>query len=269
MSCEALSTRFEACQGRAKAAHERLVLYCKRYPIDYAAVTSCGVFESCVAFEQCVRLAGEAADPERREERLVGEIEDLEEALADGQYDDANEACEVLRQDLDPDPMALALCRRVPVIATRQLTRELEALRDGTATSHLRRCGELREYSQQVSNDAARATERLCKEVEGSIAARKALDEVKSLIDRHELRLPQGCERSVGLLSALGTEWARAALAEVLDHCYVRLGAAILAGHRSTCDYQVRKVLTAANRHNLTAAPLGSLLDDARKTCGR
>jgi hypothetical protein len=269
-SCRSMAESYVACMAPELdvAVIDRR---CLQYSVDFKELKTCGAETNCANFKSCVLEFRQHAMPERRIKRLQDYIENRKSAESEGNYLEAEAACQDMRTDPDPIIEELKTCESLPRRAHDALRAKMRLLRDlpRSRFGHLALCAKYRLWAGRISPKAALEAEVLCQEAEASIEVFALVKEVRQRITDRDYRVPPHCATVVKRLSELGTKWATQLRPVVLDTCYVKLGTKVLAEQTSgRCSADTRRILAAATlAPERVAKPLQKLIQRVEDDC--
>lgn len=274
-SCHALHRELARCDAAFDTEYEVFVKLCSQYPLDFARHKACaaapgpGAESACESMTACLSRATSLVHPERRGARLDGRMERLREAMGRAAWGEVRESCERLLRDPDPLPEVATLCTALPERAVAQLTAEMIALRDapGTPESHLGRCRELLELSAELSEDARRRAERLCREVSLALSTQATLRAARALAKAEEPRIPPGCAPMLRRLADEDTALGRRLRDKLIRACFVDMAPLVLEAREAGCTVETRRLLAAVDRWKVEAPALDEELARVRPLC--
>lgn len=229
---------------------------------DVAGELECARLPSCEEHSRCLHGIADRqlARQVKRDVAAAGESDEkrLEAVLS----------CELYQGE---DAEVLGLCRDLSARAVEAEIREVAAIRDrgGEAGG---RCDYLMRMAGSVSPEQKAKAEALCKEAEVGQRAWQAIDQAKRNLVGGTLEVPFQCAMAVDELAALGSDWAKGKLQEVLRDCYLELGKRILPARieaDSDCEFQVALVYEAVKKYGLKDAALDPWIAKADTSCAQ
>jgi hypothetical protein len=238
----------------------RALASCRERP-DPAAL-GCAEKRSCDEVRRC-------SEGVRARDQAGAVRQEIEAALASGEGREAAlSTCHFIELK---DEGVKQLCGQLFVQALATATHELEAIRDRGSDPE-GRCFDLGMTAERVSAQARHRAEALCKEVEASERARRAITEARKNIETRTPEVPFECGIAAEDLGRLNNDWARARLAELTRACYVELGASILPAvvptMQYTCEFHVGQVFKAVQKYKLVDPTLAPWIEQATAKCG-
>lgn len=116
-------------------------------------------------------------------------------------------------------------------------------------------CLDLKNLAEQAGGDAVAKAEGVCKELDATDDAKKAVTEARANAAAKKADLPFECSNAAENLAALTSDWGKATLTDVLKACYVELGAVLVevkgADAKYGCPYELDKLKGAATTYKL------------------
>lgn len=265
---------------------------------EVASMAKCARAKDCAGYEACQ----DAARGARR-------AKDVEKLLADGKIKEAFDAC-TLSPEYFADASFKAACLKVMAEATTKLTgedrkkgldrcrympdldkiAEVKAVCTTFAKDELGRlteamtkardaskndfalCAELEDMAKTAGGDE-KAAEVLCKEAQVSESVHEGAAAARANAAAKKAEYPYQCTTSVDDLNGLGTEWSKAALADLMKACFVELGVVVFeakAGEAQyTCPYEIEQALEASTKYGLagTYPELAAAIKKLPKLC--
>lgn len=116
-------------------------------------------------------------------------------------------------------------------------------------------CLDLKRLAEPIGGDTLAQAELLCKELDVTSAAKKAVTDARANVAASKAELPFECGQAAEGLAPLTSDWAKTTRTEVLQACYVELGAVLVkvkgADAQYGCPYELDQLKTAAVTHKL------------------
>lgn len=233
-----------------------------REPAAGQEALACAEKRSCEEVRRC-------SEGIRERDQARALRQEIEAALASGERREAAlSTCHFIELK---DEGVRQLCGQLFAQALATATQELEAVRD-RGDDPEGRCFDLGMTAERVSAEAKQRAEALCKEVEASVRARRAIAEARKNLETRTHEVPFECGTAAEDLGRIANDWARARLAELTRTCYVELGASILPAvvptMQYTCEFHVGQVFKAVRKYGLADPTLAPWIERATAKCG-
>jgi hypothetical protein len=174
---------------------------------------------------------------------------------------------EVCFANASRDAELAGLCEELYALAVAEMRGEIERLRD-TGASAGEHCTQLEATTGKISEEARETVRVLCEEVSAGVELGAALREVELLRSFGGGQIPGACASTLERLDRLATPWARGKRGELVQKCYVELGAMLLPGlvKRKACE-EVAEVYEHLSPRAAADPALAKTLAKAERAC--
>ena len=149
---------------------------------------------------------------------------------------------------------------------------DLAHMRDtGDTKDGFTKCFDLKRLVKSLSEEEQEKATALCNEVEAADDLKQALADTERAVLNKVAKVPFKCAWALKKLEGLtASDWAKKQVSKLARECYVEVGHFVLTAHvedMRDCEFNVRKVLAAVAKYELSDPLIDGLVADAKEKC--
>lgn len=266
-SCKLLYQRLDKCEDDFALKEDKFLKMCEKRK-DKTRVKEqikCSKHSDCKKFKKCLDESGKKA-------RAADTAERIEKAIKEKDYSKAMMACKYNKEILTDE--LKKKCDEVAKTAYKEIHAKAVKMRDEgpIGTERFRVCSDLKSAAKALGEEKEKEAKKICEELNIAEQGQKAIEKAKEALKEGK-SIPFNCDYSLKKITAAKGDFAEKLKKEVIQACYVDLGAAVLEKEvpkmKRFCPYKVKQIFKAVKKYDIKDPKLDPLLEKAKPLCDK